>query len=370
MLDPAFRIPSQWRVSAGVDYDADLGPLGDGWQLGGNVIWSRVRDGLTWVDLRVSPNGVLPDGRPRYKQLASISAITSNPDLMLTNTDQGYSWNIVGHLDKVWQNGISIGGTYTFQRAKDVSPGTSSVAFSNWDNTASLDPNNSAYGISNYQVDNSLRLRFSYDARLFGDNASRFELFFNSRAGQRYSYAFSDAGSGSRSVIFGTLGNDGRHLIYVPNVSSITADPIVSYAAGFDFAGFQKFVQDSELNRHQGSIAPKNIGRSPRWNKLDLRISQEVPFFLGGKIQLFADMENVLNMLDSDWGSLRQVNFPYRASLVNVTCLQANGAPVTGAGQACAKYEYSSFRAPSETIYTNYSIWQVRLGVRLDFRGL
>ena len=103
----------------------------------------------------------------------------------------------------------------------------------------------------------------------------------------------------------------------------------------------------------------------------DVDVARAVCVRLGLQISFAqAEWENVLNMLDSDWGSLRQVNFPYRASLVNVTCLQANGAPVTGAGQACAKYEYSSFRAPSETIYTNYSIWQVRLGVRLDFRGL
>lgn len=369
-LDPNFEIPSQWRLSGSVDYEADLGPLGDGWRFSGNVIWSRVKNALTWTDLRVSPNGTLPDGRPRYQQLTSVTTSTANADLLLTNTSKGYSWNIVGGFDKSWDNGIDIAASYTFQRAKDVSPGTSSVAFSNWDNTVSSDPNNSAYGTSNYQIDNSFRLKFGYETELFGDNLSRFELFFNSRAGQRYSYTFSDAGSSSRSVVFGTLGNDGRHLIYVPDVSSATADPLVTYAAGFDFAGFQNFIQNSSLEGYQGSIAPKNIARSPRWNKLDFRISQEVPFFLGGKVQLFADMENFLNMLNSDWGALRQVAFPYRASLVDVTCLQANGAAVTTAGQACARYQYSNFREPGLTTYTNYSIWQVRLGIRLDFKGL
>lgn len=379
VLDPNFKIPSQWRLSGGVDYEANLGPLGDGWNFTGNVMWSRVKNGLTWTDLRTSPNGTLPDGRARYQQLTSISTTTSNADLMLTNTNKGYSWNIVGSFDKSWDSGFNIGGAYTFQRVKDVNPGTSSVAFSNWDNTVSgIDPNNSAYGTSNYQIDNSIRLSAGYETELFGDNRTRFDLFFNSRAGQRYSYTFSDAGSSSRSSIFGTLGNDGRHLLYVPDVSSPTADPLVEYAptmvngvsVPFNFDGFQKFVQGSSLNGFQGSIAPKNIARSPRWNKLDLHISQEVPFFLGGKIQLFADMENFLNMLNSDWGALRQVNFPYRASLVNVTCLQGNGSPVTGAGQACAKYQYSSFNEPGLTTYTNYSIWQVRVGVRLAFRGL
>ncbi len=371
-LDPNFEIPSQWRISGTVDYAANLGPLGDDWNFTGSVIWSRVKDALTWTDLRSITNTVqatLPDGRARYQGFNVASG--TNTDIFLTNTSQGYSWNVVGRVDKAWDNGISLGAAYTLQRVKDVSPGTSSVAFSNYDNTVGgIDPNNSAYGTSNYQIDNSWRLKAGYDAELFGDNLSRFELFFTSRAGQRYSHTFADIGTAGRSAIFGVTGNDGRQLMYVPDVSSATADALVQYAPGFDFAGFQSFIQGNDLNKFQGQIAPKNLGKSPRFNKLDLRISQEIPFFLGGKIELFGDVENVLNLLNSDWGSLRQVAFPYRAQIVNVQCLQASGAAVTGTGQACAKYQYSGFREPSETIFTNVSIWQIRLGVRLQFRGL
>ena len=44
---------------------------------------------------------------------------------------------------------------------------------------------------------------------------------------ERYSYTFADIGTTPRSVVFGTLGNDGRSLMYVPDVSSATADPIL-----------------------------------------------------------------------------------------------------------------------------------------------
>jgi hypothetical protein len=336
------------------------------------VIWSRVKNALTWTDLRsvVNPvQGKLPDGRLRYDGYNVASG--TNTDVLLTNTDKGYSWNIAVGFDKSWQNGISIGGAYTWQRVKDLNPGTSSVAFSNYDNTVgSLDPNNSAYGTSNYQIDNAWRLRFGYDTQLFGDNTSRVELFFNSRAGQHYSHTFADLGTAGRSAVFGVTGNDGRQLMYVPVVASIDADPLVSYDSPATFAALQEYIRNGALEGYQGRIAPKNLGKSPRFNKLDLRISQEVPFVLGGKIELFGDVENLLNLIDSDWGSLRQVAFPYRAQIVNVQCLQANGSAVTGPGQACAKYRYSGFRNPSLTNYTNISIWQIRLGVRLQFRGL
>ena len=365
-LDPNFKLPSQWRLSGSADYAADLGPLGDDWNLGVDVIYSDVRNALTWRDLRSVPVGTLPDGRIRYGVLPG-QGTTTNTDILLTNADEGNSWNIVGRFDKRWDNGLRLGASYTWQRARDTNSGTSSVAFSNYTNAAAgVDPNNAAFGTSNYQRDNAIRVTLGYDAELFGDNNTRFELFFNSQSGQRYSYTFADQASGNnRSAVFGVTGSNNRHLIYVPNVSSATADPLVTYAPGFDFAGFQNFIQNSELDGFQGRIAPKNIGKSPRYNKLDLAVKQEVPFVFGGKIELSADVENVLNLLDSDWGVIRQVGFPYYGTLVNVTCVAAGT-------NSCAQYQYSNrsgttFQAPAEAVQLNGSLWAVRFGVKVRF---
>jgi hypothetical protein len=364
-LDPNFRLPSQWRFSGSVDYEANLGPLGDDWNFGVDVIYSRVRNALTWRDIRSVPVGTLPDGRTRYGLLAGQTA-TTNTDILLTNSDEGDSWNIVARFDRRFDNGFSIGGSYTWQRARDTNAGTSSVAFSNYTNAAAgVDPNDAAFGISNYQRDNAIRLRLGYDAELFGDYTTRFELFFNSQTGQRYSYTFADAASGTgRSAVFGVTGTNNRYLLYVPNVSSATADPRVTYAPGFDFAGFQSFIQNSELNRYQGRIAPKNIGRSPRYNRLDLSVRQEIPFVFGGRIELLADVENVLNLIDSDWGVIRQVGFPYYGTLVNVSC----SAPTT----TCAQYVYANrsgttFTPPTEAVQLNGSLWAIRFGARVRF---
>jgi hypothetical protein len=385
VLDPNFQIPSQWRVAGTVEYAADLGALGDDWNFGADVVWSRVKNALTYVDLRSVPNtgvngALTPDGRQRYQ--AFNAAAGSNQDLYLTNTDLGYSWNIVARVDKRWENGFFLGAAYTFQRAKDVNSGTSSTAGSNYGNAASgIDPNNGAYGTSNYQVDDAYRLNIGFDKALFGDNKTRIELFFNSRAGQRFSYTFADntnnGATGNRSAVFGTVGTNNRYLIYVPNVASPTADPLVQYAADFDFAGFQRIVQGTELNKYQGKIAPKNIGRSPRFNKLDLSVKQELPFVFGGKFEVFADLENVLNLLDSDWGSLRQVAFPYYGTLVNVGCVSTAGAPSTTAvnnnpAQPCAQYRYSNrsgttVTEPEQTLFQNQSLWQIRVGARVKF---
>lgn len=377
-LDPNFKIPSQWKVSGSADYAADFGPLGDDWNLGLDVQWSRVKDALTWVDLRSIANTaagttLTPDGRIRYQ--AFNAAAGTNTDMLLTNTNKGYSWNIVGKFNKRWDNGVSIGGSYTWQRSKDVSSGTSSVAFSNYANAAAgIDPNNAGYGTANYQVDNAYRLKVGYEHAFFGDNQTRIEFFYNSRAGQRFSYTFADI-TANRSAVFGVTGTNNRYLVYVPNVASATADPLVQYATGFDFAGFQTFIQNSDLKNHQGKIAPKNLGRSPRFNKLDLHISQELPFVFGGKLEAFADVENLLNLINSDWGSLRQVAFPYYGTLVNVSCVStpgSSGAANTTPTQVCGQYRYSNrsgttFAAPQTALFQNPSLWQVRVGARVKF---
>ncbi|MFQ3595159.1 MAG: TonB-dependent receptor [Sphingomonadaceae bacterium] len=363
-LDPDFNIPSQWRIAGTANYRANLGPLGDDWRLGGDIVWSRVRDALTWTDLRSVPNTVqptLPDGRPRYQPFSPASG--NNQDVFLTNTDRGYSWNIVARVDKRWDSGLDFGFAYTFQRAKDENPGTSSVALSNYNNAASDDPNQAAYGTSIYQRDNAFRVNLGYQKAFFGDAETRIDLFFNSLAGQRFSYTFQDqTGQAGRSQLFGTTGNINRYLIYVPNVSSITADPIVSYANQATFEGLRDFILSSPLRDFQGQIAPKNLGRAPRFNKLDLSVAQEIPFVRGTKVEAFVDIENFLNMLNKDWGSLRQVAFPYFAPLVNVACT----GPVS-VTTPCPQYVYSNFREPVETNFTNISVWAMRFGIRLTY---
>lgn len=362
-LDPNFEPPSQWRFSGSVDYEANLGPLGDGWNLGADVIYSRINNALEWVDLRsVDSGNTLPDGRPRYQILPGFTG--TNTDLLLTNTDFGESWNLVARFDKVWDAGFFLNGSYTYQDVTDQNPGTSSVAFSNYTNTVfGDDPNLSAQGISNYQRDHQFRLGAGFDGDIFGDNNTRIELFYNVRSGQRYSFVFNDQASGNnRSAVFGVVGRNNRGLIYVPNVSSATADPNVIYAPGFDFAGFQSFVQNSELNAYQGQIAPKNIGETPWVHKLDLSLRQEVPFVFGGKVEFLMDVENVLNLIDSDLGAVRQVGFPYAAPIVNVTCSNA----------ACDQYVFSNtsgttFRPPNEATNINGSLWGIRFGVRVKF---
>ncbi len=51
-IDPDLDVASQWRTSLSVNYDADLGFLGDGWLFGADILYSDIIDAYQWTDLR------------------------------------------------------------------------------------------------------------------------------------------------------------------------------------------------------------------------------------------------------------------------------------------------------------------------------
>lgn len=384
-VDPDFDLPSQWRATLSAAYEANLGGfLGDGWLLGADFVYGEAHRALTYVDLRSVPLATtLPDGRRRYNAFGGTA--TTNQDLLLTNDNRGRSILAVARVSKEWDNGLSADLSYTFQDIKDVNAITSATAGSLYGNTAFSDPNNAEYGTSIYEIKNSVKLGLDYKHAFFGDNETRFSLFGEYRSGRPFSYTFREPASG-RSPVFGTNGASNRYLLYVPNAN----DALVSFDSAATAAAFNAFVDGSKLADYRGRITPKNIGRSPSIWKVDLHVDQElpVPMWSGAKFKVFADIENVLNMIDSDWGAQRQVNFPYFANLVNVQCLVtpvATGTPVGNVGsaapaggvaavatlptQACAQYRYSSFSEPTIQLQNQnrQSLYAIRVGVRFEF---
>lgn len=374
-IDRDLELASQLRATLSVDYDADLGFLGDGWLFGANILYGNVLQGYTWTDLRSVAVGTLPDGRPRYANLPGTTG--TNQDLLMTNSTRGRSIIGVVRFDKEWDMGLSIGGSYTRSSIRDENAITSSTASSLYNNNATVDPNFAAYGRSIYEIRDQWKFNVGFRTELFGDNETRINIFGEYRTGRPYSLTMIDStgtSSSNRSVVLGTVGTGSTGLLYVPTLN----DSRVSFDSAASETAFNALVANLGLERFRGRIVPKNSQSSPDFFKVDLNISQEipVPLWSGAKIRLFADIENVLNLIDSDWGSLRQVGFPYNAGLVNVQCLSTATATGTapGAGvvntsptQACAQYRYANVRNPNENLVSRVSLYGIRVGVRFSF---
>ena len=378
-----FKIPSQLRGTLSIDWEPEeLGGLGRGWSFGADVLYSKVRQQVFFTDLRVQANGLFtPDGRARYTPVSSFT--DTNSDILLTNSNQGRSIVAVARIRKTFDFGLETGLSYTFSSIKDRNPATSSTAGSNYAAGVSLDANGPAYGISNDEVRDNFKFSLNYSKAFFGDYKTTFGLFGESRSGHTFSYTFRDLAT--RSTVFGTIGSGTRYLLYVPTGPN---DSKVSFANANDAALFDDFINRSGLSKFRGQIAPRNAFRSNWVTKLDLHFSQElpVPGVSGARFTAFLDIENFTNLLNKNWGQIREYAFPYTVAPVTVSCLTAPVATGTAPGAAaaanaaapCVQYRYaanqtavvngvSQFTDPTDTIYPRQSLYTIRIGARISF---
>ena len=256
--------------------------------------------------------------------MASVSATQSY--------DWGFDWTV----------------GYAYTKAENVTPMTSSVAFSNFASIAVFDPNNPDVATSNYEIPHRITMQLNYERAFFGDYDTRFTLFGRANQGRPYSFVF----AGDDGDVFGD-GIDFRHLLYVPTGPS---DPNVIFAPGFDTAAFFDFVEANGLSQYAGSTLPRNSQDGDWWTKFDLRIEQELPGLMAGhKTSAFMVIENVGNLLNDEWGVLREASFPLSQGVVDV---DRNGD----------QYVFEEFLTPAgQTRVVDASLWEVRLGLRYSF---
>ncbi len=384
-IAPNFKIPSQWRATLSSTYRANLGPLGDNWLFGADVLFSKVRNALFVQDFRDRPitgaSALTPDGRQRYFDIVcnnnTTTCVNDGGDFVLTNTSRGRGFVGVVHFEKHWDLGIDINGSFTYQNVKDLQAMTSSVASSNYNNGAYFDPNGGAFGHSNDEVKYAFKYDISYDHAFFGDYRTRIDLFGQTRIGYPFSYTFFDPVGGTRGVnsVFGTTGTASRYLFYVPTGPS---DPKVSYAdtvvggvvtqtAAQAQAMVEALINSTDLKKYRGMVAPRNAFYDKWFTKLDLHLEQQIPTFVGhSRIAVFADVENVLNLLDHNWGETLRASFPYNKSIVSVRC-------ATVGANTCDHDIYSSastaatLASPVNNFNLGSAIYTIRLGARVTF---
>jgi Carboxypeptidase regulatory-like domain/TonB dependent receptor-like, beta-barrel/TonB-dependent Receptor Plug Domain len=364
-LDPNFNIPSQWKASAGFDFDTDIGflgsALGDGWRFSSDIILSSVKDATYWKELTcgTTPTGTAPDGRPVY------NCDPSRFDLLLTNTGIGHGRVISFLAEKTFFEDLNFRTSYSNQNIVDANSGTSSTATSNYGKSASSDPLTPTAATSNYERKHRFTFNFDYRHKFIGDNETRFTLFGESRSGQPFSYTFDDPGSRGIQNIFGEnrdFARRDRALFYVPTGPN---DPIVTYAPGFDQAAFTSFLASSGLDKYAGQIAPRNAFRSSWVNRWDLSIKQEIPgIFPNDAKGIFSmDIRNIGNLIDGSWGQYNQVFFPYVQPVVEAT--------VVGGQYVYSDFTNTAVRSNGtltrSSTSSTASNWSIQFGLKYKF---
>ncbi len=258
-LDPDFELPSEWKFALGITHI-----FGDDWTVTGDLLYTLSEDQPMIMQAAVDQTGTNPDGYPIYSRNRVLALELTNSD----RTAESISASI--GLAKAFDNGFDFSVGYAYTDSEDVNPMTSSVASSNYWNRAFFDPNEDVVSTSNYNIEH----RFSFMARYRRDLGDRFpltvSLYGHANSGQPYSFAYN-----------GTI---------VP----------------YDFTPYLDF-RDNVLEPGD----QRNFDTTPWWRKMDLYANLGLPGFRDNdSASVFLVIDNLTNLLNDDWGILREHPFP------------------------------------------------------------
>jgi hypothetical protein len=342
LVDPDYKYPQIIRGNLAMDHELGIfGLVGTA-----EVVFAKNQQDIFYQNINYVPTGATqPDGRLLYKKFDT----SLNDVMLLTNTDKGSSWTVSLKVDRPFRNGVFLSGSYSYNDATSVNDGTSSVARSNWTtNPIGIDTNNPPLTRSNYSAGNRINISGTVPINLGKGFRSWASLYYNGQDGRPYAILFNgDANSDS------ITSND---LIFVPasadqvNVTNGTWDQLNAFLSS-----------DPSTKDHRGEIVPRNSARAPWSNQLDFRYAVDVPTGSKAKVELTADIVNLLNLFNKDWGWQYWPPFPSGRTLIGY------------GGVSNGKYTYnlntlngSSFTGVFDRSDLR-SRWQAQFGARIRF---
>ncbi|MCU0731152.1 MAG: cell envelope biogenesis protein OmpA, partial [Hyphomonas sp.] len=239
-----------------------------------------------------------------------------------------------------------------FTQGKDANPMTSSVAFSNFSNFQTYDPLDPELATSDYVIPHRFTFNLNFRKEFIENYASKLSLFATANEGAPYSYTI-----GSNSA-FTPFTNSRRELAYIP--TGIT-DPVIAPTSNAGaVAALVDFINNnSELRDAKGGIIDRNSANDPWRSRFDIRIAQELPGLMADhRTEAFMVIRNVGNLLNDEWGVLREHGFPGNAELYGISGIDSQGRLVI-----------NSFNPTVDRAQpiNSASLWQIRLGVKYKF---
>ncbi len=338
-LDPNFKLPKEWKYALGATYAFD-----NGYVVMADLLHTDKRDAAIVRDLRQVQAGTAPDGRPIYSATGSDAFVLTN-----VNGDSGQQTSLSLALTKSHDFGLDWTLAYAWSKAEEVSPMTSSVAYSNYTNIAVSDMQNPGVSTSNYEIPHRFTFRATYTTEWVDGYDTQFSLFGSANKGRPYSFTMN-------GNAFGDITRNQRHLLYVPTGLN---DPKAVFDSGFDTDKFFAFIEEAGLDKYAGGIAPRNEFNSDWWHKLDFKFEQNLPGFVNGhKSSVYFVIDNLTNLINDDWGVLYEASFPRTIGVADVS--------INGQNQ----YVFESLNPRIDAVQGRAgtpSLWSVRLGFKYDF---
>lgn len=333
VTDKNFRFPQILRLDLAADYKFPLDIVGT---IEG--LYTKDLHAVYFQNLNLPTAGLtLPGADPRTRyQYATIYGTGANaqfnettppaatsPNLSsgviyMTNTNKGYAYNVIVQAQRNVK-GWYIMGAYTHGTSKGVGSDNNSTAYSSWSGRAATnDPNANELGYSAYYQPDRVIAATSYRKEYAEYFATSLGFTFEGANNGVASYTYNEPSSTA-----GGLNNDGvnnNDLIFIPRTAADInlvdlkdSKGNVTTTAGQEWTNLNAFIrQDKYLNSRRGKYAERNGAVGAWYNRLDMNFTQD--FFLAthsGKrntLRFTADIYNLTNLLDKNWGLYRGFN--------------------------------------------------------------
>jgi hypothetical protein len=328
---------------------------------------------------------------PNTGGAAKVNTQFSNAYL-LTNTNQGYRYQLTGSVGQSVANLLDLSVAYTYGVSKDISNGIRNSPESNWQLNPALNVNNPALAYSNFD----LRNRIVSSLNLHKTFAQRFTGYFTSvmtfSTGAPFTWVYNNNpfnNGGQQNVQLAFIPASANDITLVTPVKTPTGSTYVADAAGTQYAALSSFIDgDSYLKTRRGAYAERNAAHTP-WNnqadvrfmveaklgKLDADVTGAVPS--GHSIQVSLDIINVGNLLNTNWGRQYFVpntfNSTLGTGLTQVGFVNAGGtfsSSYSASTAATPGYDRPAFTFGTPSTYSIDQLasrWQGQLGVRYSF---
>ena len=296
LVDPGYSFPVTLRSNIGFDHDLGfLGLVGTA-----EFLLTKNEKDIYYQNINYADptNAQLAPNFGDYRLVMSKVDNNLGNVLLLSNTSIGYAWTASYKLERPFKNGFYISGSWLYGRALSVNDGTSSVAQSNWStDPAAINVNQPAETVSNYDPGTRINLTATIPIPMPRKLTSSVSVFYNGQTGRPYAL-------GLRSDL-NTDGVSSNDLMFIP----VSADQVIVQGGTWD--QLNAFLSgDSAAKNNRGIINPRNSGRSPWNNDLDFRYALDIPIAGSRKMEFTADVLNLLNLLNKNWGWLYTAGWP------------------------------------------------------------
>ena len=363
-FDEDFKFVQSLRYALGLDQKLPGGVVGTF-----DFIYTQSKNTMYLTDqnLNYDASFTTGEGRRQYGAITTTpTGVVATPArltstfrdvLVHTNRSDDYALSVTGQLAKRFGSNLEFLGGYTYSKVRDLFTLGSSIAFSNYQFTiveGSLEDR--ALGVSAFDVPHNIFLSGTANLPLL----FYVSLKYNGRSGRPYAYN-----------VNGDVNADGisnNDALYIPRDASE-----ISLSVPADFDRLNAWLSsESCLDEQRGSVMKRNSCRNPFVHFVDLRLGKRIHTFRGQSMEITADVFNLLNLINNDWGVIRSdfgqaAEFEQRTAPVRMVGYDDRGTADVADNRPLYAVDAATTFPVTDQAVLNTSRWRMQLGIKYVF---